>query len=234
MSEEVQETQEVEDVVTPEAESETPEPSPVSDEVRALKQGIAQERKKRQLAEQEAQRAWRESQASRQTLEPEVERPDQGFDFDAEFNARMAHMKRMERVESWRNSMPEVQQRYEGVDLNEAVDAVGTTLGRYGQAGQEIADQVIGSERSWDVIAHLHQNPDQLQRLSQMTPIQAAMEIARIEARVQGGGQSVSSAPPPIRPQGSRAMPTKDPDDMSLREYEEWAKAQRGGSTWPK
>lgn len=230
---EIQEQEEIEEQESQEqAESQGEEDK----RVKGLEAAASNERKKRQLAEQEAERYRREIESLKRPKEPEKPKEQESPDLDAEFNKRWQAKEREKRIESWTGTMSEAQERFEGVDLGEALNEVGTTLGRFGQAGTDIADQIIASDKSWDVLAHLHQNPETLHRLSQMGPVAAAVEIGRLESKV-GGSQPerrVSSAPDPIRPNSSSVKPSKDPDKMSLAEYEQYVREKRGGSVWPK
>lgn len=208
--------------------------------VKGLEAAASNERKKRQLAEQEAERIRRELESLKRPRERETSNESTANkppDLDAEFDRRWQAKEREKRIESWTGTMAEAQERFEDVDLGEALNEVGTALGRFGPAGSEIADQIIASDKSWDVLAYLQQNPDALNRLSQMGPVAAAVEIGRLESKVGGGGSSpsrVTSAPDPIRPNSSAARPTKDPDKMTLAEYEQHVREKRGGSVWPR
>jgi hypothetical protein len=99
-----------------------------------------------------------------------------------------------------------------------------------------IRDILAESEHPEDVAYYLGKNRAEAIKLSRMTPFAAAREIARIEAEVAKAPPSpnqpnqpkkISDATPPIKPLGSSDTVTKDPNKMTQKEYETWAK-ERG------
>jgi hypothetical protein len=71
-----------------------------------------------------------------------------------------------------------------------------------------------------DVAYHLGMNTAEAARISQLPPIYAAMELARIEARLSGPKPRTSTqAPDPIAPVKPKATPRKDPAKMTMAEY---------------
>lgn len=100
-----------------------------------------------------------------------------------------------------------------------------------------IVDILAECENPADVAYYLAKNRVEGVAISRMTPIRAAREIAKIEAKITGSPpppppppttKKRTDAPPPINPIGSGAASgvTKDPDKMSQREYEEWRRSQ--------
>lgn len=76
---------------------------------------------------------------------------------------------------------------------------------------------------------YLAQNPDEALKIAEMSPIRAISALGRLEERLSANSpqtKTVSSAPSPIKPVGSRATVSKDPDKMSTEEWLEWRQAQ--------
>ena len=79
-----------------------------------------------------------------------------------------------------------------------------------------MADVIKGSEQGPEIAYHLFKNREESRRISALSPLQQAMEIGKIEARLNTGPQvkKASSAPAPINPVGSRtATPNYDVSD---------------------
>ena len=76
---------------------------------------------------------------------------------------------------------------------------------------------------------YLGKNRSEAIRISRLNPIQVAREIAKIEVEIAKAINQppvvpkIPSAPPPIRPVGSGHSIGKKPDQMTQKEYEEWA-----------
>lgn len=122
----------------------------------------------------------------------------------------------------------EVAKKYE--DWDEVMDAADAVM--LPTTHLEVIQQ---SEHAPEVVYRLGKDPALAQRISRMTPINAAREIGRIEAAIasqqkpgNGGGKSASAAPAPITPvPAGAAKAGKNPDDMSMAEYREWRKSMR-------
>lgn len=94
-----------------------------------------------------------------------------------------------------------------------------------------IQDAIITSEFGPALMYELSKNREQLLKLNSMSPVAAAREIGRIEARLSSGQETtkpkeikLTKTPPPIEPVGSKSSGKnfKSPDDMSLDEYRAW------------
>lgn len=94
------------------------------------------------------------------------------------------------------------------------------------QVAQHVELAIHASDKGADIAYFFAKNPDELERINALHPVKAAMEIARIEAKVTRPTKQTSSAPPPINPVGSRAAVSKDPSQMTDREFAEWRKRQ--------
>jgi hypothetical protein len=92
-----------------------------------------------------------------------------------------------------------------------------------------VRDILAESERPEDVAYYLGKNRTEAIKLSRMTPIAAAKEIARIEmeiAKTPTGVNKITNAPPPIKPVGSSEVVNKPPEKMTQREFEQWRISQ--------
>lgn len=78
---------------------------------------------------------------------------------------------------------------------------------------------------------YLAKNPDEVERLNKLAPLQLAREVGRIESRFTTSQEikpaKTTTAPPPPNPTAkSSATSTKDPGDMSPSEYRAWRAKQ--------
>lgn len=100
-----------------------------------------------------------------------------------------------------------------------------------------VVDILKTCERPDETLYYLAKNRVEGVAISRMTPIKAAMEIAKIESRLASGSHAVpsapstqrktTSAPPPINPlSGSTGGIQKDPDKMTFKEFEQWRISQ--------
>ncbi len=89
-----------------------------------------------------------------------------------------------------------------------------------------IAEIVMQSEDAADVAYYLGQNRELSLSLSRMSPLEAAREIGRIEAKLSlPPPKTKTSAPDPISPVRGPAAAGKDPSAMNQAEYNAWRKA---------
>jgi hypothetical protein len=96
---------------------------------------------------------------------------------------------------------------------------------------QEAIDAVVLSPVGADLRYFLGANPDVAEKIKQMHPMRAVVEIAKIEARIEGEKATktkpvpakVSAAPEPIKPVGGRGgAESKDINKMTPDEYLKW------------
>lgn len=97
------------------------------------------------------------------------------------------------------------------------------------QQGPAIIQAVLTSDSGPALAYHLAKNPDLTHSLNQMNPVQAMMEMGRIEARLtQPVAPKTTNSPPPVKPVGKSATVEKDPDKMSAEEYRRHRLKQKG------
>lgn len=91
---------------------------------------------------------------------------------------------------------------------------------------EAMAEFIADSDQGADVAYYLGKNPLKAAQISQMSPVRAARELAKIEAELAQPPKT-SNAPPPIRPLGANGSSgQKDPADMSASEFAKWRKEQ--------
>lgn len=93
-----------------------------------------------------------------------------------------------------------------------------------------MAETIMESEKGPEIAYHLSANRELAQRIKSMTPLAAAMEIGRIEAKLSlpKSRTETKAPPPPPTVKGSVKGPAKDPEKMSMSEYAAW-RAKGGG-----
>jgi hypothetical protein len=98
-----------------------------------------------------------------------------------------------------------------------------------------VVEALTESDNGADLMYELAKDPDELARISRLSPVSMGSELAKIEGRIAGGAETkpepkkVSSAPAPITPvnTGSGDVSRKEPEDMTMDEYINWR--TRGG-----
>lgn len=90
-----------------------------------------------------------------------------------------------------------------------------------------IAQAIIGSDISAKLMVHLAANPGEAEKISRLSPVRQAAEIGKLEVTLSNAKPvKVSNAPAPIEPVGSRGSSSKDPSQMSDKEFAVWRKSQ--------
>lgn len=111
----------------------------------------------------------------------------------------------------------EVAERYEGLD--EAIENVWSGEVPTSAAMAEFIMEV--SDRGPELVFALNADPEAALRISRLSPLAAAREMAKLEASLpQEKSKKESAAPPPPKlPKGGSESPTKRLEDMSPAEY---------------
>lgn len=90
---------------------------------------------------------------------------------------------------------------------------------------QHMASVILEHPSGPDIAYHLEANPAELARISRMSPAMQIAELGGLSEKLRAKGNSVSGAPPPVKPvSGSKGSAAKDPDKMSGSEYRAWRK----------
>lgn len=87
-----------------------------------------------------------------------------------------------------------------------------------------LEDVFIAAENGAEVAYFLGKNPAELQRITALSPAQAAFELAKIDAKLSV--KAPTKAPPPINPVGGQGSGEKDPDKMTVEEWMKWRNSQ--------
>jgi hypothetical protein len=84
------------------------------------------------------------------------------------------------------------------------------------------------------LLYHLAKNPDEVERISDLSPLRQVAELGKLEASLpEVTAVKASSAPPPLKtPRGNGSAQKTYNENMSPSEYKEWRKTQ--GARWAK
>lgn len=95
-----------------------------------------------------------------------------------------------------------------------------------------VAELLTTSDKGADLAYHLGSHPEVAAQLAQMEPMRAAIEIGKIEARLNlPKPKTVTSAPEPIKPIGGIGdSAAVDPSKMTTEEFITWRYQQLNGS----
>lgn len=101
-----------------------------------------------------------------------------------------------------------------------------------------MAAPIVNADNGPMVLYHLGKNPGEAARIAKLTPVQQAIEIGKLSAKLSEPPRPVRRLQPPIDPVGQRnGAAEKTPDEMSMDEYAakrnaELAASQRRGSVF--
>lgn len=87
-----------------------------------------------------------------------------------------------------------------------------------------VLEAIMSSDVGTKIAYYLASNPDEAEDIAGMTAPNAIRAIGRIEAKLESGKASITKAPPPIEPTGTKAKAVKMPDQMSDSEFAAWRK----------
>ena len=137
---------------------------------------------------------------------------------EAEHEAQ-AYQREMQRVE-------QAQQQEMAQEWAAQVDDARTRYADYDSVAfrapisQEVAKIVASMDSGADVAYHLGLNPVEAQQISSMSPVNAAIALGRLEARLSGPKpRTTTQAPDPVTPVRAKATPAVNPEKMSMAEY---------------
>lgn len=190
-------------------------------------------------AELEARIAQLEQPAQTAPQQPNgAPRLDQFQDYETYMRALIRwenHQETQERevqtkVENYRKQQDAARQRY--ADYDDVINDY------EGPINPSLSQAVIESDVGGDLSYYLGNNPDIIDRLNTMTPLQVGREIARIELQLEEklnppkkaeiSPAKVTKAPVPVAPVGStKTASTVSPDDMDYEQYKVWRARQR-------
>lgn len=92
---------------------------------------------------------------------------------------------------------------------------------------QEMVEVAQSSDKGPEVLYHLGQNPEEAHRISQLSPLQQALELGRLEVSLSRPSRTQTGAPPPIEPvSGTGGNESVDPERMTPDEWMAWRNKQ--------
>jgi len=99
-----------------------------------------------------------------------------------------------------------------------------------------VVDILAECDHPADVAYYLAKNRVEGMAISRMTPLAAARAIAKLEDKLVASragtpaptatNKPITKAPPPIKPVGGNAPVSKNPENMTQKEYEAWRRQQ--------
>lgn len=214
-----------------------PEEKPKADPVQKR---IDELTRKRREAERDSE-YWRE-QALKNKPEPEpapVEEPLKtlaDFDYDELkyqqhlFDlSRQGAVKEAQRILAEEKTQQEVSKKVSGFKAKEAEfskdieDYRDVVKNPSLPITQVMAETAMEMDNGPEVLYYLGKNPDIAEEIAQLSPLRAALELGRIEAKFQQkGGKKVSDTPaPPPKIAALDPVVSKNPDEMTQKEWNE-------------
>lgn len=223
-----------------------------ADKTEQPKKGGVQKRideltRKAHEAEREAA-FWREQAAKSQAPSTDAAKPARdSFDSDADYFEALADWKAEQKVGEFRKqqqaeALNKAEQNQTATRFELYQERVSTALdampdyhevvgGSDVPAAAHVLESILDSDSGPQLAYHLAKHPDVAQRLNELTPVQAAREIGRLEAQLAQPKteapppKRTTNAPAPINPvRGSNGQFTKSADQMSDAE---WYASQR-------
>lgn len=191
---------------------------------------------------------WREEAAKSQAPSTDATKPARdGFASDADYFEALADWKAEQKVSEFRKqqqaeALNKAEQNQTATRFELYQERVSTALeampdyhevvgGSDVPAAAHVLESILDSDSGPQLAYHLAKHPDVAQRLNELTPVQAAREIGRLEAQLATPKaettppKRTTNAPPPINPvRGSNGQFTKSPDQMTDAE---WYASQR-------
>jgi hypothetical protein len=121
-----------------------------------------------------------------------------------------------EMARNWADQSEDARQKY--TDFDKVIKAVPGSV-----FNERMARIITASDIGTDVAYHLGTNKEEAARIAQMSDLDAARHIGRLEARLSMPQvKTQTTAPDPVTPVKGKATATKDPDKMTMDEYRAW------------
>lgn len=90
---------------------------------------------------------------------------------------------------------------------------------------------ILESDVGPQVLYHLAKNPDEAERIADLSPARQVAELGKLEIKMPAVQRKTSEAPAPINPvRGGRSAPNGYSENMSDAEYHAWRKSN--GAKW--
>lgn len=130
-------------------------------------------------------------------------------------------------IESYQSKVAEIKKTHN--DFDEVMEDVDDIM-----VSPSVQQIIIDSDFGPALAYELAKNKGEFERINKLSPLAAAKEIGKIEARLSNQSESkkeikVTKAPQPLKTVGAGSKGTiqKSPDDMSFEEYKAWRKTQK-------
>ena len=237
-----------EPVTTPTDATAAPADEPTQSELRTFTQEQLNEIIQKEKAKAEAKAERRALKAYRETLErfapqaPIQQQPD-GKPQRAAFNGDDEAY--IEAVADWKIDQRDQQTRQQR-EAERHQSTVTKTEKLYTEASKlpgfdrdtfeelpltpSIAQALIDSDAAPQLMAYMASNPDDIERISRLSPARQAAELGKLEAKLSVVKQH-KEPPPPIRTvNGGGTVNHSDPSKMPMDQYIEWRK--KNGAKW--
>lgn len=125
---------------------------------------------------------------------------------------RIEQQRKHEVAQSWDAQVADAKARY--ADFDQVALNPATPI------SPQVAQMIASMDAGADVAYQLGRNPAEAHRISSLSPVEAAMELGRLEARLpKPSQQPTTKAPDPVTPVRPKSSPTKDPSKMTMAEY---------------
>ena len=247
-------TPEIEADAEPEQEEEKV-PKGVQKRIDAITKEKYEERRERQAAQERADRLERELEEFRrsgQTIQPQARSYDNGAPnpdnypagrYDPDYLEALTDHKVNEMFASQQNKLKMAEKQSYIGELQEAARGSHADYDTIEQdffqhpltTVPEFRELLLDSENPAEMSYYLGKNPDEMDKLGEMTPAQALRYIGRLEAKIntpslEQNKKTVSNAPKPIAPLGSAktsAVITDPSEAQSMADYVKLREAQR-------
>lgn len=92
-----------------------------------------------------------------------------------------------------------------------------------------IAAALIDSDVAPQLMAYMASNPEEVERIAKLSEARQAVELGKIEVKLQSAPKTTKAAPP-ITPVGARGSASPNVSEMSMAEYK--AYRQKQGARW--
>lgn len=223
------------------AEVETPAETPDSPPEEKSESAKRRDRRKAYVRELEQKKADSESRLDRikQAASGESAPKEEEFDDPIEYAAAKAlfdreakDTQRKEREVS--DEIADLDKRRQAELMQEFEAAKTEARGRYQDfdsvalrsdlpVTQPMASAILQADNGPDVLYHLGAHPQEALRISRLSDPEQVFELGRLSATLTAPKpKTVTEAPEPIKPVGTRAGGQRDPSKMSMPEYKKW------------
>lgn len=232
-----------------ESVTEKEEPVPEKEKKSGVQKRLDEITKKRREAEREA-KYWRDKAEGRDNTKSDTETPptdkrprDEDFSTYEEYEDALddyndARRKKVEaKLKAEAASTQVTESKREAIDIsvkkgqelyadfNEVTSAPGLAI------TETMVDIALEGESPHDVFYYLATNAEEAEEIAGMSMINASKAIGKIESKLSKEKAAkktpepnkITKAPAPIKPIGGKEVVKKDPNNMTMDEYADWA-----------